>query len=69
VPVDVSEGRIMGAVKKPIASYMRKRCRLRAPAASGDAAASIRTPPGESSGAAAPEVEPPAAPRRARAGP
>jgi hypothetical protein len=43
VPVDVSEGRVMGAVKKPILSYMRKPGVDYSAPASGDAAASIAT--------------------------
>jgi len=68
VPVDVSEGRIMGAVKKPILSYMRKPGVDYSAPASGDANASIATPragvepagaePPENAGA---EPEPPGA--------
>ena len=58
VPVDVSEGRVMGAVKKPILSYMRKPGVDYSAPASGDAAASIATqrPGVEPAGA---EPEPP----------
>jgi len=58
VPVDVSEGRVMGAVRKPIASYMRKPGVDYSAPASGDAAASIATqrPGAEPAGT---EPEPP----------
>jgi hypothetical protein len=64
VPVDVSEGRIMGAVKKPITAFVRKPGVDYSAPASSDAATSIHTPPpappSETAGAGAPEAEPPA---------
>ncbi len=66
VPVDVGEGRVMGAVKKPILSYMRKPGVDYSAPASGDANASIATqrPGAEPAGAepaesAGVEAEPP----------
>ena len=63
VPVDVGEGRIMGAVKKPILSYMRKPGVDYSAPAIGDAAASIATQraPSAPSEPATSDPEPPGA--------
>ena len=58
IPVDVGEGRIMGAVKKPIAVFMRKPGVDYSAPATGDAAASIGIAAPGAPGAGGPPVEP-----------
>jgi hypothetical protein len=62
IPVDVAEGRVMGAVKKPIAMFMRKPGVDYSAPASGDAAASIGIAAPAAAVAPGAPMEPPAPP-------